>query len=358
MKTILVSLISDQTIPNLQLIKEKNVDGYLFVSTEAMNKKGTLEWLLLASKIDETKPVTVINVNAFSYDDIEAQLSAAVNDEDHYIVNLTGGTKIMSLAVNDFFKDINAEMYYLTGANDYIKIFPGRTKPTFELQTKITLEEYLVAYGFSIGAKSTPIKPIVTTKNILDYFLDKITKEDFLVLENVRVNFRSKKKKINDLEKIAGLKELMERLQFDFVTPNCLNENEVKYLTGEWLEEYVYHVVKEKYNLSDDQIGMGWFIEKETVKNEFDVLYIQNNQIKTIECKTSIYLDLEEKRTIIGETIYKSDSLKNKFGLFASTTILTASDLKNVKQNDLNRADANRIKVLGKEVFQNNSINI
>jgi hypothetical protein len=334
MKTILVSLISDQTIPNLQFIKEKQVDEYIFLTTTAMNNKGTLQWLYDASKIDPEKCSSII-VEPYSYDNIEAELSKVVNDEDHYIINLTGGTKIMSLAVNDFFKDINSEMFYLTGTNEYIKIFPGKTKPIFVLQTKITLEEYLTAYGFEVKSKSVTLKPI---------------------LEVLRLNYRGKK--LNDIQTVSGLKELLDRFEFDCNQPNTLDKNETKYLTGEWLEEYVFHIVKEKYSLTEDEIGMGWIIQKAQVTNEFDVLFIKNNQLNTIECKSSIYTDIDEKKTIIGETIYKSDSLKNKFGLFVSTSILTASDLKNVKSNELNRADASRIKVIGKEAFTNNSIAI
>jgi hypothetical protein len=73
-------------------------------------------------------------VEPYSYDNIEAELSKVVNDEDHYIINLTGN-KIMSLAVNDFFKDINSEMFYLTGTNEYIKIFL-KTKPIFCITNK------------------------------------------------------------------------------------------------------------------------------------------------------------------------------------------------------------------------------
>jgi hypothetical protein len=36
MANILVSLISDQAIPNLEMIKEKPVDAYLFILTEQM----------------------------------------------------------------------------------------------------------------------------------------------------------------------------------------------------------------------------------------------------------------------------------------------------------------------------------
>jgi hypothetical protein len=44
MKTILVSLISDQTIPNLQFIKEKQVDEYIFLTTKVMIKQGDLQY--------------------------------------------------------------------------------------------------------------------------------------------------------------------------------------------------------------------------------------------------------------------------------------------------------------------------
>lgn len=41
MKTLLISLVSDQTLPNVQLIKEfkKEVTDYLFISTEKMEKR-------------------------------------------------------------------------------------------------------------------------------------------------------------------------------------------------------------------------------------------------------------------------------------------------------------------------------
>lgn len=47
MSTLLINLVSDQTIPNIQLFKEfkDEVSKILFVSTDAMKKKRTLEWL-------------------------------------------------------------------------------------------------------------------------------------------------------------------------------------------------------------------------------------------------------------------------------------------------------------------------
>ena len=357
MSTVLVSLISNQTIPNLQFIKEKKADHYLFISTHKMETDGVTKWLLDTSKLRADQHTT-ITVDALSYDAIIKALGEAVDDDNLYIVNLTGGTKIMSLAVNDFFKNINSEMYYLTGRNKYIKIFPGRTKPVLDLKSTINLEEYLNAYGFQVSSKSDAIKPLHETKCLLDYYLNEITEVDYEILGRIRNKFRSKKKGISDLSKEPEIESLLSRFNFKCNIANKLDKNEVKYLTGEWLEEYVYLTLKEQEQIEDEFIGMGWIVDKDfggkLPSNEFDVLFIKNNALHILECKSSIFIDLEEKRNIVSETLYKSDSLRNGMGLFANTAILTLSSLQNPKLKDpLNRAKASKVAVMGKEGFVN-----
>lgn len=353
MKTILVSLISEQTIPNLQFIKENKVDGYVFVSTDSMNKRGILNGLLSTAKIDtDSENVKIITVNAFSYDDITQKLSDVVNDEDKYLVNLTGGTKIMSLAVNDFFKEINAELYYLTGANEYIKLFPGRNKPVFELESQISLEEYLNAYGFEVVNKGTLLHDKETAQKLFSYFIQNFPNpEDVNVLDKLRPLRDNKKVERNE---IVELDRFLEKIQYKTIDGN-FTKYDVRYLTGDWLEEYVYYIIKEGKNISEKQIGTGWILRKDNTNNEFDVVYLENNSLKIIECKTSIFMDLEEKKTFIGETIYKADSLRNKLGLFTKTHIVTLSktgpenEISGSLKTNLKRADASKVTVIGKE---------
>ncbi|WP_053991292.1 Card1-like endonuclease domain-containing protein [Mangrovimonas sp. TPBH4] len=357
MKTVLVSLISNQTIPNLQFIKEKKADGYLFISTYKMEKEGITNWLLESSHLTKEQ-YQIITVDAMSYDAISEALEQVTNDNEHYIVNLTGGTKIMSLAVNDFFKNLSSEMYYLTGSNKYIKIFPGRSKPILDLMSTITLEEYLTAYGFKVGRKSTPVKSLQETKRLLAYYLNDIVEQDYDVLNHIRTKYRSKKKGIKDLSTEPELIMLLDRLSFNSFKDNTLSRDEVEYLTGEWLEEYVYLTLKEQEQIQDHFIGMGWIIDKESEErlpsNEFDIMFIKNNSLHILECKTSIFTDLSQKRNIISQTIYKSDSLRNGFGLFANTAILTLSDLNNPKLEDpLKRAKASKVAVAGRDKFIN-----
>lgn len=113
-------------------------------------------------------------IEAFSYDDVQRKLEEKLNDDDRYIVNLTGGTKIMSLAVNDLLRDYSAEMYYLTGQKNYIKIFPGKEKPTVQLSSKLSLEEYLVACGFEISKNPSPSFDLAVASSIFSYYLNSL----------------------------------------------------------------------------------------------------------------------------------------------------------------------------------------
>ena len=135
MKTLLISLVSDQTVPNVQLINEfKNeYTDYQFITTKAMEAKGCRIWIETAAKIScKGEPIVV---NEFSYDDIQQRLlSFDFTGYEKLIVNLTGGTKVMTLAAHEFFKEEGADIYYVTGIDKkYIKVFPGKRKVEFKI---------------------------------------------------------------------------------------------------------------------------------------------------------------------------------------------------------------------------------
>lgn len=357
MAKILVSLISDQTIPNVEFIREMEdaVDSYLFVSTNGMEKNGNRQWILNAVNLHENKILEPVIVDAFSFEDIEEKLMQAVNDEDTYFVNLTGGTKVMSLAVYEFFKTVNSEMYYLTGQGKKIKVHPGRKKVTSPLKSEISLTDYLTAYGFRIEKKSEPLKPKATSEILLKYFLNEFDKErDVPMLEILR---EARSKGIKNLEEHDKLSEFLTRIGFEPQVKSKLTKYECQYLSGDWLEEYLFHFIKDEFKIDESAIAIGLNTRKNDSPNEFDVLLMKNNKIYLFECKTSIYIDSDESQTFIGETIYKSDSLRNKFGLFAQTTVVTLSDLTAPKlELHLKRAEASRVKLIGRNSFTDGTL--
>lgn len=349
MKKILVSLVGNETIPNVQFIKQQKVDSYLFVTTEQMEYKGISDWIIDATGI-EHQEIKKIIVDPFDYDSIIHSIKSNIDNDTFYIVNLTGGTKLMSLSISDFFKTLNAELFYLTGECKFVCLYPQIKKSIKNIDKKLTLEEYLKAYGFKINSKSEPFVPLKVTQQIFNYFLNSFSKEtDILPLQLL---FFNRGKNISNLSDFTELVLFLNRIGYTPVSDNVLNKKETKYLTGDWFEEYLYFQIKQLESSSISDIGTGWVIEKNGVNNEFDILYLYNDNLRLIECKTSIWLDVDEKKSIINDSIYKADSLKNKLGLFANVSIVTLSDLTSLKlKSNIERALDSKIKVYGKDDF-------
>jgi hypothetical protein len=375
MNTLLISLVSDQTLPNVQLIKEmKNeVSEYLFISTEKMEKKGCRRWIIKAASIEEDKNnLFCILVKEFSFDDISNRLDEFdFSLYDKIILNLTGGTKVLTLATHDYFKQLGADVYYVTGyENEYIKIFPGRFKQVNHFSSKITIAEYLYAYGFTFEeSKKSEIDETFTNK-LFNKFVERGFDDFFEEL----LFLRSKRKTgIRSLSKAkTDVSGFLDYLGYNPQEADKLSSYEVRYLTGDWLEEYIGGKIKSELNLNDDEILVGVNLYKELSKhqtnnfkelfgegiqlsdsapdNEFDVMFIYNNKFYTIECKTSIINQVVnglnkdgtikfKQSNILGETIYKADYLKNRFGLFAKPVILTLTSISEYVTEPENQGD-------------------
>jgi hypothetical protein len=367
MAKILVSLVSDQTLPNVELIKEfqESIYSYVFIITKKMHRQ--YEWIINTTQIKEYDK---IEIDPFDRADIEQKLNGYPFGDDEIILNITGGTKLTLLIVNDFFKNIGATIFYVTGQNkEYIKVFPNRGKQKLTFEKKLTLREYLSAYGFEYTDTGCYLKQDQASR-IFEYFDKNNLSEVFEFIEPVRLN-RGKSMDIDNPNLLNFLN--IVNYQFD----KKLNKKDTKYLSGDWLEEFVYFKVKEELNLSDDEIATGINIKKEGIDNEIDVIFIYNHQLFIIECKTSVIdkrkvklvrdgKEIEEIKEIklLGEIIYKSDALRNSFGLFANTSILTTEELRNEDSSPKNgyeghfqRMKLSRIKLITKsDLIESTSI--
>lgn len=403
MKTLLVSLVSDQTLPNVQLIKElKNeVSHYLFITTDKMEKKGCRKWIEKASKVDLNQTLPFKKVKEFSFEDISKQLDEIdFSFFDKIIVNLTGGTKIITLSSHEYFKQLGADIYYVTGKdNEYIKIFPGRNKLIKTFQEKITINDYLLAYGFD----AKPSEPSGVSPEFTNSLFTKYCKNNFFdYYEALNLLRRKRNSGIKNISKSAEeIRGFLSYLNFITKEENVLNSLEVKYLTGEWLEEYVGNKIQQELDLTDEEIKIGVVLNKDTPShqvnsvtsligteknkkpdNEIDVMFTYKNKFYTIECKTSIINLIEtgkdqngekkiKEENILGQTIYKADYLKSKFGLFAQSEILTLTDFieyvnmpksegernnrKSNMEDLINRCNLSNIKLIDKKMILNSS---
>ena len=357
MSRILVSIVSQQTIPNVLFINEiKGIEKYLFITTEKMEERNKREIIIKACDRVNYDNSTYIIVLEDSIKDVKDKLDLFVysetRDEDSFIVNLTGGTKIMSISTFDFFKDHKSEIFYIPfGKNKYWKIFPDVKHREFDLMYRFNLDEYLKANGISVLSKASGLKyDIEITKNIFKIFEENIIIEYLDLLTELRDQsgkywYKKKNKKdIKDFINATKLNDLLQSINWNI---QQIDKYDIKYLTGGWFEEYIYYFCSQIFDT--DEIGLNYKLDiGSSVDNEFDVLFVHENCLYIIEAKTN--LKGAAGSNIINNIIYKSSSLNAEFGLSCKSYLLHLdNDFKTKRHYEkyIQRAKLMGLKVIG-----------
>jgi|GEM_PF-908649 len=305
--TILITIVSKQTIPNILFIKEKQAeaDKFLFVNTEYTLKGKFSERIKNVCHIQDED---YWNVEVLEDDitdmaqKIEAKLEAnQLPDDARFLVHITGGTKPMSLGVFSFFeKKKNVEFYYITfpKTTRYQRLYTDRPPEYHILNYQITLEDYLLAYGINIESKQRQLV------------------KDFEYTKQLTLSSRE-----DTTREVNHQKQLLEN-QGD------ADKTELNYYKyNGYFEEYIYTVVKTKLQLNDDQIGLSVKTEQpliddpEIADHEIDVMFIYENHLYIIECKTGAHHKLFE------ETVFRLYSIKQRIG-FSNGYIVMLQPLK------------------------------
>ena len=353
MKNLIVTLLSDQPIPNVQFIKEKRNEEseFLFVSTEKMEKKGVGKWIQNVCHIKEETTITII-IEEFSSSDIEKKLNEINYDVfEKIVVNVTGGTKIMSHCVTEFFKEKpDAEVYYLTGSqNNLLQVFPKTKQSHRTLSCDLTLKEYVESHGFEMKESSLSGIDSTYTQGFLQVFLS-FSDTERAIINKLR-DFRKPGKSLK-INVVDGLLDVLCKIDYptndEYLT---LSKYDIRYLTGDWFEEYIYRHIKQELNLSDDYIKTGITLTKQGTPNEFDVVFLWKGNLNTIECKTSIINKIVDEMNIMNDTIYKATALQKNLGLYSKFSIFTLSSKENneLKEAHFKRGDLFNIDVFGRE---------
>lgn len=357
--TILVNLVSDQTIPNVQFVKWYFNQNHLpmkiiLLSTKEMEKKqkseciknalalpeSFLEWEIILTDendISKTKNVLKENLDKQKYKNI--------------IVNITGGTKLMSLAVFDFFNGKpNTKIFYQPIGKELQEIFPEQKR--FDMFEILSLEEYLKAHGISYKFSNECVKDWNYNKSVYDlvieknrelikgmlhlqnnsYFKNVFKRKDFLDFTQLDDS------KFTEIGSQSATKENMCNLLKSFgFNPEKVEEKHIRYVTGGWFEEFVYQKVCNEYqNVDEKNVALNVTIQKENDKNELDVIYLdKDNKLHVIECKS--FVDGNEGNKVLNDALYKLQAIiKSKFGLFVKQHLYTKSIID--KETPLNRA--------------------
>ncbi len=358
-KTILVCLVSEQTIPNVQFIKwyfsqnQKEIE-ILFISTEEMERKEKTKHIenTLVSFRDSFE-IDVITTDENDMDKVLESLRCYFLEKqfEDIIVNITGGTKLMSLAAYQFFIQLeNAKIFYQPIGKPLQQLYPETTK--YDIFEILSLEEFLTAHGISFSFDNNCVKDWDFNKTVFDL----IIKDNHTLIKKMVVlqnnswfkNIWKRKDSLNFEEiseekfsNIGGISVTRDEMcgliaLFGF-NPQDVKLSHIRYITGGWFEEYVYQkICNEEDNVEEKNVALNVNISKGNDKNELDIIYLdRDNKLHVIECKS--FVEGKEGGKVLNDALYKLQAIiKSKFGLFVKQHLYTKSIIE--KETPLTRA--------------------
>lgn len=369
MKT-LVCLISGQHVPNLLTVRAVRPDHLVLVVTKGMKKKKAPSLFLNALAAGGTDyamnhtPIEIENEN--SVDEVRRSLQQEYDNKPHdgWIVNVTGGTKTMSIGAYEFAKENGLKALYI-GESDQDKAIDLSGGGPVVLNHLVSTAEFLAGYGYDI-------------RNVQD--LDRQNREAwdlqglgaFLTEHHTDAGLREflgELQKLKQAKKrasgrkwekegliLTGEEQLWigdETIRARICREFRLHENghalaghlerpAVEFLTGRWLEHFIYGLLVPfvpefltclQAGLAAGQPGPG-------ESNEFDVSFMSDQSLCIVECKTGAQKHDEKG----DEVLYKMEAIKAGLGAIRVRAFLatTSPNVIDPETKDTRKALSNR----------------
>ncbi len=348
MKNYIICNVSDQTIPVVLFINEMSsqikIDNIFFLYTSYSCKK--LDFIKEACPIFNSLYLEIELKEPDSLKSIKDTLSESFNEDKfrdaHFLVDITCGTKMMSIALFEYFKEFSAEIFYIYSQKEsFRRIYPGNQRVETLFQYRIPLNSYLLAHGIALVNSGLLQYDIEFLNNVFDCcrkakkVISKLHKDSKEILSKGKQN---KSRPLFPVKNIDGLDDLCRSLNF---TSEFLNFDQIKFITGGWFEQYIFAHLPDCLSLTSD-LNCHLRRRDTQVENEFDVMFIYKNRLFIIEAKTS----LQGTSSLANDTLYKSKALEKDFGLRTKTIIATLDSEIAGKKSFLFRAEIMEVALL------------
>jgi hypothetical protein len=350
---ILVCLISIQHVPNLRSIQSVRPDWLILAVTSGMaGKDEQLLKALAVGGLDYTKRKDVIDL-AEGEEQSAEPINKKLHDlfkkyaKDEWIVNLTGGTKPMSIGAYEFSKDKGLKTLYIAEGNQRqaVDLLGGPCTP---LQYDVTTGEFLAGYGFDIlNAKDlgqTEERAILYTKLAANLALHNedadlrglLSRLQYFKEAQIKLNENQWKKnglllsKEDDVFLEDDTLRNLIAFQFGLSTTGKkfvgqLDKPSTEFLTGKWLEVFVWSLLLPFVGKGIWDLHLGVLAGKSGPgeNNDLDVSFMRNQSLCIVECKTGG----QEHDPEANDVLYKIEAIKSgPKALRVDTYLATTSD--------------------------------
>ncbi|MFB3764597.1 MAG: Card1-like endonuclease domain-containing protein [Methanotrichaceae archaeon] len=354
---IMVCLISSQHVPNLLAIRTIKPDRLIFVVTSGMKgKESQLLKALAVGGMDYKSKRDIIDLAKGEEQFAEVIRFKLQNlfrkySNEEWIINLTGGTKPMSIGAYEFSKEKGLRTLYIAEGNQShaTDLLGG---PSVALSHKISTAEFLAGYGFDLlnvaGLKESEERAWLY-KDLASLLAKNNEDEDLRSFLARLQDFKEAKIKLDDDDWEKNGLLLSEEdcvyldndylrnkiaAQFGLSTVGSkfigrLEKNAAEFLTGKWLEVFVWSQLLpfvDKGIIWDLHLGVNAGLNGPGENNDLDVSFMRDQSLCIVECKTGGQRHDPEANDVL----YKIEAVKSgPKALRVETYLATTSD--NVK---------------------------
>ena len=340
---VLLCLLSDQHVPNLLSVHHFKPDWLVLVESKQM--EGKSKSFLTALKAgdvenegfnysDRCTVVPLDRVDEMLYVREVIETTIGSRPESDWLVNLTGGNKLMVLATYDCFAKRTSRLFYIEHAQPRNMIFLD--SPATETSShRLSIREFLAGYGYELNKTSQQIAALAEQDTALwetsRVLAKNATPNDlFELTDNERNTARDKGITIAShcIEKLD--KESQEAIISTFGSQEDgsvqLDKIGGKFVTGDWLEVFVWGILTRNANaldISDVQRSLKPSRTGHNEPNEMDVVFVDSEMaLVMVECKSG-----KQGQNNAMDIFYKVNSVAGQSrALKAKAILVTTSD--------------------------------
>ncbi|MEO8498612.1 MAG: DUF1887 family CARF protein, partial [Planctomycetota bacterium] len=270
---------------------------------------------------------------------VQEALSRAceLNPDANWIVNLTGGNKLMALAAFDYFKSRGACLCYIEQSHPRDLIPLDSRSPRAVCNHPVSIAEFLAGYGFELRRSPDELQQLEIHDERLwetgRVLAEHSTADDLFPFDDKQREKARKKQLEIDAAMLSPLTlPVREALVSAFGTNSQgsivldRTNRAGDFVTGGWLEVFVWGLLakhSQKLGINDVQHGLKPYRPADVEANDLDVAFVDSRlALVMVECKSG-----RQDHGGASDIIYKVDSVIGQSNALKARAILaTTSD--------------------------------
>lgn len=336
-------LVSVQAVPNITPVLDDSFKPKHVVMLVSADMDIRADWLESVYKKRGIKCSRHYIKDAWDIEHIRERVLSLLTkyDEGSLALNATGGTKPMSIAAYEVFRDLYQPVFYIHPELDRVVwLYPSKQIGQ-DLANRIKLPEFFKAYGATItdqgDTSGVPAVYRELTEEIINriaYYSKALGSINYLAQQATRdlsVDLNAQQRNDRFLADLIDLFSDNHLVRLEKNKLIFVNESARFYINGGWFEQHVYGIclnIKKQSGIQD--IGRSVQVDRlhqnNPVRNEIDVTFLKDNRLYIIECKTKRYNAYDQGSG--ADTLYKLDTLKDLLGgLQAKAMLISFTEL-------------------------------